>query len=173
MFINKFNYQEIPYRNYKSLKFLYQSFVLKTCFLKNKYILFFYYDIMSIEKQNLLKKSLIQENLKYYKIKRNIFKKYLNNSEINIFNNLIINNILIIYNFLDLESEFNYLNLLKILTFKDLHFLGIWFNNQFLRPSELKKWFVLYKINPIKKTIQLLKLNIFQIKKYLILKINK
>ena len=122
MFFNKFNYKKIPYRNYKSLKLMYQSNLIKNCFLQNKFILFYYYNIISIDAQKNLENILIAENLKYYKIKGNILNKILLDSNLN---NLIKNNVLIIFNPTLKESNFNYTQFTKKLNFKSIHFFGI------------------------------------------------
>ena len=117
MFLNKFNYKKIPYRYYKSLRFLYKILIIKNCFLNNKFILFYYYNIMSIKRQKVLQQLLMEQNLKYYKIKKDLIN--LN------FNNLVTNNILIIYHFMCPESDFSFTYFKNLLDFKDLGFIGI------------------------------------------------
>jgi len=166
MFSNKWNQIKISNRNQKNLKFNYNLNLLKKTFKNNQFTLFFYYDSWSTEINNSLKEILVSENLQYSRIKKNI----LNNSEYKFLTDLVKNNIIIITSKDNLEFSNKYLT--KLNNIKNIHFIGIFLKETFLRPFEIKKINILNGRNLNIKTAKILNSNIFLLKKALTFKNN-
>lgn len=144
----------ISNRNQKLLNLAYRSNLIQKPLLEKQYNLLFYFDFISIEMQIALKQILIENNLKAVRIKKNCLKHVLADSH-NFFQNLTVNNSLLIYS--NLNYTFNYSVILKLNTVKGIHFMGAWVNKQYLRPSELKKISMISKKTPEKHICKLLK----------------
>jgi hypothetical protein len=123
MLQHRVNSKQAPLRIFKNYKYTYKSLLTKNYFLQQDFILFYYYDIMSINRQNIIQKILLDNDLKYYKLTKKILINFVKENNLNYFKNIIQNNILIIYNFKNLN--FNYTIFIKNLSFKELHFIGI------------------------------------------------
>ena len=158
MLQNRIGMKVSPFRIFKNYKYVFKSNITKSYFFEKNFILFYYYDIMSFQQQGIIQKKLLDNGLKYYKLKKKLLKNFIFENNLNYFQNLFENNVLIVYNFKDEDLIFNYTIFTKDLCFKELHFIGIWLYNQFLRPWELKKYFT---ISP-----NIYKKNIIQILKY-------
>lgn len=166
MFSNKWNQIKISNRNQKNLKFNYNLNLLKKSLKNNQFTLFFYYDSWSAEINNSLKEILVSENLQYSRIKKNI----LNNSEYNFLKDLVKNNVIVITS--NNNTEFTNKYLTKLNNIKNIHFIGIFLNKNFLRPFEIKKINTLNIKNLNIATAKTLNSNIFLLKKALSLKNN-
>lgn len=168
MFINKWNQDKITLRNYKSAKHSYKANVIKNYLNTQEYLLFFYYDFIPVETQQQLNNILIEQNLKILKIKKNSLTKFLKENNLNFIHNLMINNVFIIFN--KNNQALNIKNVLKLNLIKNIHFLGIWLQKKFLRPSELKKIHLLSNIFIFKNTVKILNIKKTLLKKSLTLK---
>lgn len=157
MFQNKIEKLVNLAKVFKNKKLIFKKSTIKNFFFINNFILFYLYDIMSISQQNLIQKKLLDNNLKFYKLKKNILKNFIYENNLNFFNNLLENNVGIISDFKKENLTFNYTLFIKELVFKELHFVGIWLNKQFLRPWELKKYSTISQINNQKFIIQVIK----------------
>lgn len=168
MFINKWNQDKITLRNYKSAKHSYKANVIKKYLNTQEYLLFFYYDFIPVETQQQLNSILIEQNLKILKIKKNSLTNFLKENNLNFMHNLMINNVFIIFN--RNNQALNIKNVLKLNLIKNIHFLGIWLERKFLRPSELKKIHLLSNKFIFKNTVKILNLKKTLLKKSLTLK---
>jgi hypothetical protein len=125
-------------KNFTNLKYLYKISVLASLCQNKAFVLIFYYDFLDIEVMQKIQHFLQMKNYKSLKLKKNLLRNFVNNgSNVNLFANLLKNNILLIYN-KDNTTSFCKSTFYNFSTIKNIHFLGMFQNNIFLRPSEVK-----------------------------------
>lgn len=126
MFIHKFIENKIAKKNHKNLKYIYNTNLIKNFFKNQNFLLFFFFTNISKKNEIELQTYLKKENLKFLKIKKNLLlKDQIISTNFYFLNNLLKNNVMIIYN--KDNTNFNY-NVLKTLlknSIKEIQFLGI------------------------------------------------
>jgi hypothetical protein len=168
MFLNKRNQNQITLRNYKLSKYAYKANLIKKYLITQEYLLFYYYDFISTETQQQLSRILLDSNLKALKIKKNSLKTFFENNELDFLKRLLINNVFIIFS--NVNENLNMKLVQKTFSLKNIHFIGILLKKKFLRPSELKKLYLLSKENSQKITSKLLNYNKSLLKNILVFK---
>ena len=106
MLQNRIGMKVSPFRIFKNYKYVFKSNITKSYFFEKNFILFYYYDIMSFQQQGIIQKKLLDNGLKYYKLKKKLLKNFIFENNLNYFQNLFENNVLIVYNFKDEDLIF-------------------------------------------------------------------
>jgi len=134
MLLNKLSKITISSRQLKLLKFQSKIKIVKQLFIEKVFIAIFFCDFISQTFLSNLKFKINGTNLQQMFLNKNILKTIFLESNILISKNFIKNNILIFYNKKNEPLKIADFFLLKSL--KHLHFLGIFLEKKFLRPSE-------------------------------------
>jgi ribosomal protein L10 len=109
-------------RDHKSFKLIYKFNILKDCLKNNNFILFFYYDFLNSQTRMQLKKQLKNNDLKLIILKKNSLFNYLSNSKFKFINNLLKDNIIIIYN--KNNEIIDQITIKKLLTVNNIKLVG-------------------------------------------------
>ncbi len=156
MFIHKIKQSKNPKKVYTNYKYLYKTRHLYSILNNINSCYIFFYTSFSKQKEIELKNLLQKENLKFIKLKKNLLQNEFNNSKFNFINNLLKNNIMLVYN--TNSPEINNVLISDIVNLKIFNLFGIWSNQKFLRPSEIKQ---LSTLNQKNLNLELLSLNNF------------
>lgn len=136
--MSNFKINNMNLRDHKSFKLIYKFNILKKCLQTNNFILFFYYDFLNSQTRLELKKQLKNNNLKLIILKKNSMFNYLSNSKFKFINNLLKDNIILIYdknnNIIDQQII---KNLLKM---QNLKLVGCLWDKKYYRPTKINKY---------------------------------
>ena len=90
--------KNIKLRNYKNYKIIYKYNLIKNYIHEKKFILFFYTNILNSAENASIKKLMKENNLNFNIITKNSLLKYLSNNNLKYLNNIMNNNIMVVYN---------------------------------------------------------------------------
>lgn len=129
--------KNIKLRNYKNYKIIYKYNLIKNYIHEKKFILFFYTNILNSNENASIKKLMKENNLNFNIITKNSLLKYLSNNNLKYLNNIMNNNIMVVYNE---NNEIIDSKIIKLLLNENKLTLvgGLW-NKKFYRAFEIKK----------------------------------
>lgn len=145
MFIHKIKQSKFPKKFYTNYKYLYKTRHLYSILNDLNICYIFFFTSFSKQKEIELKTILQKDNLKFIKLKKNLLQNEFENSNLNFINNLLKNNIMLVYN--TKSPEINNVLINDIVNLKIFNLFGIWSNQKFFRPSEIKQLTTLNKKN--------------------------
>ena len=123
MFIHKIKQSKNPKKVYTNYKYLYKTRHLYSILNNINSCYIFFYTSFSKQKEIELKTLLQKENLKFIKLKKNLLQNEFNNSKFNFINNLLKNNIMLVYN--TNSPEINNVLISDIVNLKIFNLFGI------------------------------------------------
>lgn len=90
--------ENLKYREYKYYKIIYKYNLIKNCLKEANFILFFFYNFLNPKQRINLQKKIEKNNLKILIIKKKSNLNFLKNQKFKFINNILNNNVFIIYN---------------------------------------------------------------------------